>query len=361
MRSMSGNLAADINTMNTVPPEQIAADLGALLQALEHSQWQHRPELDSLAVLGLTSRQDLRAMAMAPGFFRAKTSGSTGEPVTVEKTYGDCIWYMATNIRALRWRRWDVSRNVAIIKPLAQREDRDSWGIPAALEPVQGNMFVIGCEPIDVLQAWLEEKKPHYLMAPPTIASSLNLTRISSLLDWKGSGEVGGSTYSSEECGTIAIECPDNRSVMHVMENQLVETDAEGGLVITTLTNPYIRRYRHGDKVELATCGCGRSLQTIAKVRGRIRNMYVLANGDRKWPLLGLKDYAERFGIDRFKAVQTAIGQIELQLMSRPLGQQEAELAELVRQYLDPDVGVTIKYVDAFPDYKFEEFVSLVS
>jgi phenylacetate-coenzyme A ligase PaaK-like adenylate-forming protein len=358
---MSGNLAADINTMNTVPPEQIAADLGALLQALEHSQWQHRPELDSLAGLGLTSRQDLRAMAMAPGFFRAKTSGSTGEPVTVEKTYGDYIWYMATNIRALRWRRWDVSRNVAIIKPLAQREDRDSWGIPAALEPVQGNMFVIGCEPIDVLQAWLEEKKPHYLMAPPTIASSLNLTRISSLLDWKGSGEVGGSTYSSEECGTIAIECPDNCSVMHVMENQLVETDAEGGLAITTLTNPYIRRYRHGDKVELATCGCGRSLQTIAKVRGRIRNMYVLANGDRKWPLLGSKDYAERFGIDRFKAVQTAIGQIELQLISRPLGQQEEALAELVRQYLDPDVGVTIKYVDAFPDYKFEEFVSLVS
>jgi phenylacetate-coenzyme A ligase PaaK-like adenylate-forming protein len=358
---MSGNLAADINTMNTVPPEQIAADLGALLQALEHSQWQHRPELDSLAVLGLTSRQDLRAMAMAPGFFRAKTSGSTGEPVTVEKTYGDYIWYMATNIRALRWRRWDVSRNVAIIKPLAQREDRDSWGIPAALEPVQGNMFVIGCEPIDVLQAWLEEKKPHYLMAPPTIASSLNLTRISSLLDWKGSGEVGGSTYSSEECGTIAIECPDNRSVMHVMENQLVETDAEGGLAITTLTNPYIRRYRHGDKVELATCGCGRSLQTIAKVRGRIRNMYVLANGDRKWPLLGSKDYAERFGIDRFKAVQTAIGQIELQLISRPLGQQEQELVALVRQHLDPDVGVTIKYVDAFPDYKFEEFVSLVS
>ena len=249
-------------------------------------------------------------MAMAPGFFRAKTSGSTGEPVTVEKTYGDYIWYMATNIRALRWRRWDVSRNVAIIKPLAQREDRDSWGIPAALEPVQGNMFVIGCEPIDVLQAWLEEKKPHYLMAPPTIASSLNLTRISSLLDWKGSGEVGGSTYSSEECGTIAIECPDNRSVMHVMENQLVETDAEGGLAITTLTNPYIRRYRHGDKVELATCGCGRSLQTIAKVRGRIRNMYVLANGDRKWPLLGSTDYAERFGIDRFKAVQTALARL---------------------------------------------------
>lgn len=347
--------------MTALPSEQTAADVVALVQQLEHSQWQHRPALDSLAGLGLTSRRDLRAMAMAPGFYRCRTAGSTGEPVTIEKTYSDYIWYMATSIRALRWRRWDVSRHVAIIKPLARREDRDSWGIPASLEPVQGRMFVIGSEPISVLQAWLEEKKPHYLMAPPTIVSRLDLARIPSLLDWKGSSEVGGSTYSSEECGTIAIECPDNRSVLHVMENQLVETDAEGGLVITTLTNPYVRRYRHGDKIELAHCSCGRGLQAIGRVKGRIRNMYVLANGDRKWPVFGSDYYSERFGIERFKVVQTAIGQIEMQLMSRPLGQQEEALAELVRQHLDPDVGVTINYVDAFPDYKFEEFVSLVS
>jgi phenylacetate-CoA ligase len=341
--------------------EQIAADVVSLVQQLEHSQWQHRPALDSLAGLGFTSRRDLRAMAMAPGFYRCKTSGSTGEPVIIEKTYSDYIWYMATGIRALRWRRWDVSRNVAIIKAFAYREDRDSWGIPASLEPVQGRMFVIGSEPISALQAWLEEKKPHYLMAPPTIVSRLDLTRIPSLLDWKGSTEVGGSTYSSEECGTIAIECPDNHSVLHVMENQLVETDAEGGLVITTLTNPYIRRYRHGDKIELAHCSCGRGLQSIGRVRGRVRNMYVLPNGDRMWPVFGSDRLAERFGIDRFKVVQTAIGQIELQLISRPLGQQEQELIALVRQRLDPAVCVAIRYVDAFPDYKFEEFVSLVS
>lgn len=346
--------------MNGVSSEQIAADVGSLLQRFEDSQWRHRPDLDSLADLGLTSRQDLRAMAMAPGFYRCKTSGSTGEPVTVEKTYGDYIWYMATNIRALRWRRWDVRLNAAIIRQGADREDRTSWGIPASLEPVQGRMFVIGCEPISALQTWLEDKKPHYLMAPPTIVARLDLSRIPGFIDWKGSGEVGGSTYSSEECGTIAIECPDNRSVLHVMENQLVETDAEGGLLITTLTNPYIRRYRHGDKIEFAECGCGRGLQTIGRVRGRIRNMYVLPNGDRTWPLLGSKHFAERFGIDRFKAVQTAIGQIELQLISRPLGQQEQELVALVRQYLDPTVCVTIRYVSAFPDYKFEEFVSLL-
>ena len=358
---MCGDSGARADGMNGVPSEHIAADVGSLLQLLERSQWQHRPELDLLAGLNFTSRQDLRAMAMAPGFYRCKTSGSTGEPVTVEKTYSDYIWYMATSIRALRWRRWDVSRNVAIIKPLADREDRDSWGIPTSLEPVQGRMFVIGCEPINVLQAWIEDKKPHYLMAPPTIVSRLDLSRIPGFIDWKGSGEVGGSTYSSEECGTIAIECPDNLAVMHVMENQLVEVDAEGALLITTLTNPYIRRYRHGDRIELAQCGCGRGLQTIGRVRGRIRNMYVLANGERKWPLLGSRDYFSRFGIERFKAVQKEIGWVELQLISSPLGEREHELVALVRQYLDPAACVTITYVDTFPDYKFEEFVSHVS
>ena len=88
--------------------------------------------------------------------------------------------------------------------------------------------------------------------------------------------------------------------------------------------------------------------------------MYVLPNGDRVWPIFGSKYYAERFGIERFKIVQTAIGQIELQLISRPLGRQEQELIALVRQHLDPAVCVAIRYVDAFPDCKFEEFVSLL-
>lgn len=347
--------------MSAIAAGRIAEDVAALLQLLEESQWRHRPDLDALVGLSFTSRQDLREMAMAQGFYRCSTSGSTGEPVSVEKTYTDYIWYVATNIRALRWRRWDVAKSAAIIKPFADCEDRETWGIPPLLEPVQGRMSVIGYEPISVLQAWLEQKNPHYLMAPPTIVARLDLCRITNLIDWKGSGEVGGSTYSSEECGTIAIECPDNRAVMHVMENQLVEVDAEGALLITTLTNPYIRRYRHGDRIELAQCGCGRGLQAIGRVRGRIRNMYVLANGERKWPLLASKDYFSRFGIDRYKAVQKQIGWVELQLISPPLGEREHELAALVREYLDPAACVTITYVDSFPDYKFEEFVSQVS
>ena len=75
--------------------------------------------------------------------------------------------------------------------------------------------------------------------------------------------------YSSEECGTIAIQCPDNTNMMHVMENIIVEVETDGSVLITTTTNPYIKRYKHGDNIELGECTCGRTLQTIKKINGR--------------------------------------------------------------------------------------------
>jgi hypothetical protein len=88
--------------------------------------------------------------------------------------------------------------------------------------------------------------------------------------------------------------------------------------------------------------------------------MFVLPNGDRKWPLIGSKEYHERFGIKRFKAIQTSVGTLELHIISDPLGDREQELASLVRDSLGSPIEVIVKYAESFPSYKFEEFVSLV-
>jgi hypothetical protein len=87
-----------------------------------------------------------------------------------------------------------------------------------------------------------EEVNPHYIQGPPSIIKRLNLSKACNFRDYKGSGEVGSSLYSSEECGTIAISCPDNPNNYHVMENQIVEVDDMDNLIITTLTNPYVRK-----------------------------------------------------------------------------------------------------------------------
>lgn len=340
--------------MEILNPEK---DIAYLLDYLEKSQWSFIPDFNSLKGFEIMSRNDLRSIEMKNDVDVSKTSGSTGEPVSVGKSYRDYIWYNATSIREFRWLKWDVTKNIAIIKAGIKTEDISGWGIPRSIESKQGFRFLNGLKSICELQKWLEEKNPHYIHCLPSVFKQIDTSRISNFIDWKGTGEVGGKAYSSEECGIIALTCPDNPNVYHVMENQIVEVDSEGALIITTTSNKYIRRYKHGDHIELGNCNCGRSLQTIKKINGRVRNMMLLPNGEKKWPLVGSLEY-ESFGIKRFKMVQTKIDELELSIICDYLGDRESELIEVVRKWVEFPFNVIIKYVDDFPNYKFEEFVS---
>ena len=339
----------------------LESDVTSLIRDFESSQWKHVNDPSTVSGLPVKDRESLRSTKMEKLLYHTKTSGSTGEPVTVQKTYLDRVWYLATNAREFLWRKWDFTRKMAVVKPGLEEHVLPSWGVPRAVAPVQGDTHVIGMMGIYELQKWLERVSPDYLQCLPSIKNLIDFTRLPRMLDWKGTGECGGTMFSSEECGTIAITCPDNPSVYHVMENQIVEVDDDGGMIISTMTNPYVRRYKNGDHIELGSCGCGRSLQTITRIRGRVRNMFVMPNGDRKWPLVGSRDYYDEFGIKRFKAIQTSLRAVELQIVSENLGDREAKVKELCRQSLGCDVEVSIKYVTGFPDYKFEEFVCMVN
>ncbi len=335
-------------------------DIVRLVRLLEQTQWTHQIEDRNYKAYPVITRSDLRNIKMEKGLYRSKTSGSTGEPVTVEKTYSDYIWYVATNIREVQWRKWDVTKNKAVIRADgAGKPDVDSWQMPREVYPVQGKTFMYGCAPIPEIQKWLEHKDPHYIHSYPSVLNHLNLARIPNLIDVKSTGEKGGTMYSSAECGTIAIQCPDNPKNWHVMENQIVEVDENNNLIITTITNKYIKRYRHGDVVTLGACDCGRKLQTITDIQGRVRNMFTMPDGTKKWPLIGARTFHEKYGIRQFKAVQTALGRIELQVVA-PKIVNESDLSDEVRASIEADVEVRIVYVESFPDYKHEEFVSLL-
>jgi phenylacetate-CoA ligase len=336
-------------------------DVVLLTNEFDKSQWNHKIYFEKLKNLPIITREDLRNTRMKKGLYSTTTSGSTGETLTIEKSYADYIWYYATNIREVLWRKWDSTKNYAIIKPRSTLATHPSWGIPHEIFPKQGKIFRNGHLPIKELESWLESINPHYIHARPSILKELDLSKITNLIDTKGTGELGGSSFSSEECGTIAITCPDNPNVYHVMENQIVEVDTDGGMIITTLTNPYIRRYKNGDCIELGECTCGRSLQTITKIHGRVRNMFVLPNGDKKWALFGTQEYYSKFGIKKYKLIQTSLTELELHIISENLGEREEELKKHILKFLDSLINITIKYVDNFPDYKFEEFISLVN
>ena len=78
------------------------------------------------------------------------------------------------------------------------------------------------------------------------------------------------------------------------------------------------------------------------KIHGRVRNMFVLPGGDRKWPLIGSREYYSQFGIRQYKVVQTALHELEVQIVSPPLGTREAELIALVKQWIDSPVEVSM-------------------
>ena len=330
-----------------------------LIEKLEKTQWigAKFPDISKFPIL---TREVLQKMEMSKGVSTVKTSGSTGIPVKVEKTYDDILWFHACVIREFIWKKWDWKKNVAIIKPKQDKKIYSSWGIPTNIAPNQGKMFVNDFLSIHELQKWFEEVNPEYIQCYKSIFDQLDTSKISNFIDWKGTGEKGGTCYSSEECGVIALQCPDNPENYHVMENQFVEVDEDGSMIITTMTNPHIKRYKHGDVIELGECTCGRKLQTITKIYGRIRNMFKLENGDKKYPLFGSQQFHEKFGIKQFKCIQHSFNKVELQIISEQLGDSEIEVKDLVRNMLELPVEVELTYVDSFPNYKHEEFISLV-
>ena len=328
---------------------------------MELTQW--KPHSINMSLLGdkVMTRDDLRNINKhVDGYFTTRTSGSTGEPIRITKTVEDYIWFAASNIRDIRWRKWDVTKSVAHIKTTATESIIQGWGIPPNIEPIQGISYTNSYKSISELQEWLERVNPHYINCFPSIFKLLDTSKMSNFIDWKGTGEVGGRLYSSEECGVIALECPDNPKMMHVMENHHIERDDDGGMIITTFTNEHIRRYKHGDHIEFGTCTCGRGLQTLSEIKGRVRNMFVLPNGDKKWPLIGSLNFYEDFGIKRYKAIQHKVDELELQIICEPLNEKEQDLKFLVKERIDSPINVIITYVDEFPNYKFEEFISLV-
>lgn len=333
-------------------------DVINLFNYFDQSQWNHKTNFDQIKDLPIITREDLRNTKMKKGLYTCTTSGSTGETLKIEKTYADYVWYYATAIREMIWRKWDFTKNYAIIKPLATPATHPSWGIPQIIAPRQGKIFRNGHLPIKELQSWLEKVNPHYIHGRPSIIKELDLTKTTNFIDAKSTGELGGTMYSSEENGTIAISCPDNPSVYHVMENQIVETDENNNMIITTLTNPYIKRYKNGDCIKLGQCTCGRTLQTITKIHGRVRNMFVLPNGDKKWALFGTHSFYSQFGIKKYKLIQTDINNLEVNIIAEKLN--EEELKTHILKFLDSPINIKINYVESFPDYKHEEFISLI-
>jgi phenylacetate-CoA ligase len=182
--------------------------------------------------------------------------------------------------------------------------------------------------------------------------------------------------YSSQELGTIAIQCPES-GLYHVMaENLIVEVLNDDGtacragevgrVVATDLRNgatPLIR-YDIGDFAQVGpACPCGRGLPTLSRIFGRERNLVLMPDGTRRWPFLGAVKFADAAQVLQYQFIQESRDTIELRLVTRRAlsADEERDLTARVQTALGFPFQVRFTYfaerMPTGPNGKFEEFV----
>lgn len=330
-----------------------------------------------------------------------KTSGSTGTPVSFFGTDLTAHFWRAFTLREHLWHRRDFTGKLAAIRSNVEDAHWPDWG-PATQAVVRtgpSSSLNIRAD-IDLQLDWLGREDPDYLITHPSnlktlaaraIERDLRLPRLKQLrtfgevltgdtvrLCGRAWGVGIADTYSAEEVGYIALQCP--LGAYHVQaENLLVEILGEDGrpcapgeigrVVLSTLHNfamPLLR-YDIGDYACAGqACACGRGLPVLKQIFGRVRNMLRLPDGTRHWPSFPEDRWVGIAPIRQVQVVQKAPDHILLRVVAhRPFS--DAESAQLIDTFADTlrfPHRIDIERVESIPrgrNAKFEDFLSEIS
>jgi phenylacetate-CoA ligase len=366
----------------------------------------------AFADLPLLSRRDLQGHSEAlcstqppaahgqGGFTR--TSGSTGMPARVLKTALTELLWQVFLLREHSWHRRDLGGKLATIRQGVPEAEGSGWGpaTDALLTTGRAATLPVGTDVLTQL-AWLEKQRPDYLLTHPTNLAELARQslkrgiRLPGLREVRTRGEMLPQetrdlcreawgvavvdAYSANEVGYIALQCPDHEHYHVQSEGVLVEVlDEQGaeckpgevGRVIVTMLHNFampLVRYEIGDYAEPGLpCPCGRGLPVLRRIMGRVRNVLILANGERFWPSFATHDVDKIAPIRQYQFVQKEYDLVEARLVTAgPLsGQQEEELRRHFLARLPAGFQLRLVYCDEIPRSaggKFEYFISEVA
>lgn len=326
------------------------------------------------------------------------TSGSTGEPVTVRRTERCRLYWRAYTLREHLWHDRDFSGRLAVVRAtITEPIEAADWGIPCNLLFHTGpGSAMPPSRSVEEICAWLAGFDPdHLLMLPSVLAAVVarlaqtgqKLNRLKSVrtISETVSAEIREATsrvlglpirdsYTSQEGGVMATQCPEGS--YHVSETMLLEVLNEAGepcrageigrIVVTDLVNfatPLIR-YEIGDYAEVgAPCACGRGLPVIRRFLGRERNLVLLPDGSRHWPMVGFHRWGEVYTVRQFQFVQLDHTTIlaRMSAAGRPDPAQEARLTAIIQEALRHPFDIRYEWHETplprGPGGKFEEFV----
>ena len=185
-------------------------------------------------------------------------------------------------------------------------------------------------------------------------------------------------TYSSQEVGYIASQCPESGSYHIHSDSVMVEILDEAGqpcapgevgrVIVTSLLNlgaPLIR-YDIGDYAAMGNaCSCGRGSPVLEKIMGRQRNMMRLPDGRVSWPCFRAT-YIHVDKVQQIQLEQTEPDHLLIRLVvSQPMDKSEEQvLAAMFKERFDFDFRFSFEYLSKIPrakSGKFEEFIYAVT
>jgi phenylacetate-CoA ligase len=329
------------------------------------------------------------------------SSGSTGEPVMVKRTLTNQLDWMANTLRDHLWWGRDFTGRQAVIRASATNHaEQKTWGSPANLLFRTGpSMRASLNTPIEELVRLLAAFQPTTLLLHPNVLAGItehsrahnirlpSLTTIRTLAETllpavRADAEAWfdvrvSDCYSSQELGYIALQCPAS-GLYHVLAESVIveildQNDAPcregeaGRVVVTDLHNfatPLIR-YDVGDWAEAGPpCKCGRGLPTLTRILGRQRNLLLMPDGSRLWPLSGFQHVRDIAPVRQSQFIQHTRETIEVRLaVERPLTPgEEADVRAMLHKILGHPFELDFHYfqdrLPLGPGGKFEHFIS---
>jgi phenylacetate-CoA ligase len=329
----------------------------------------------------------------------ARTSGSSGTPLRLRRSALTGLFWRAITLRDHAWHERDLSGKLAVIRALAPRASLPDWGFVTRGVVKTGPGASLGLEAgIEEMLRWLEEQQPTYLLTYPSLLRELirsstrppaglrEVRTISEILPpelrelcreaW---GVPVTDSYSAEEVGYIALQCPQHPHYHFQAECVRAEILDAGGrpcapgelgrLVVTSLHNfamPLVR-YDIRDYAEAgAPCDCGRGLPVAARIAGRVNNMLATREGGRYWPVFGIRALQERAEIRQHQFVQTRFDRVEARLVTtaRLAPEVEESMCRHMESRLPAGIRVQIVYVESIArgaGGKYEDFRSEVA
>ena len=316
----------------------------------------------------------------------SKTSGSSGKPLIVRRTWKEQMLLHAFLLRANRFSGLRVSDHVVGIgmaRTKHIREKKTFGQVLRKLGILRNTQIDAALDPSDIINRLRELKpdvvtgypsllshiaglmtdldrsiiRPRFLMAGAELMTVLDRNRIS-----KGFNAPVLDFYSSFEFHNIAWECRDTGE-MHTADDSViveilkdgrpVSPGEQGEVVVTALHShamPFIR-YKLGDLVVRGSesCQCGAPYSTIREIEGRLGEYIELPDGRSIHASIIQKPLIQNppEWLGHFQIIQERRDLIVVEVVASTETPSGAgpELRNLLSAVLGPAVEITIRFV----------------